>query len=180
MFHWKFFRDTGSRLVHFTGRETEARKTEGMGINSCPAHSLNQSPVAEQGVSSPAPCPSCYGTFSGRGLGPHGLHRGHSLRECSAQTESSGEKRLGAFIERLRVSKARNFPLHKREKPEAHREGQAGSRGEQEGGTQAGRLQARRMPAGATSFSEESDAGACSGLKMKRTSKIPDPNPWTF
>lgn len=70
---------------------------EGMGTNSCPACSLNQSPVAQQGVSSPARSPSCYGTFSGCGFGPHGLHRGQSLLECSAQTESVWREKTWSF-----------------------------------------------------------------------------------
>lgn len=87
---WCFTGGTGSRLVHFTGRETETRKMKGVGTNSFPACSLSPAPVSEQGDSSPGHTPSCCGTLHGHsvGGGGHSLHRGHGLLGCSAQTES--------------------------------------------------------------------------------------------
>ena len=95
----------------------------------------------------PPPSPAAMGLSVAMAMGFTACTEARACRNVQPGLSLSGEKRFGAFIERLRVSESRNFPFHKREKPEAQERGGRGIEGTR-GRENVGRLQARRMPAG--------------------------------
>ena len=77
----------------------------------------------------PPPSLAAMGLSVAMAMGFTACTEARACRNVQPGLSLSGEKRFGAFIERLRVSESRNFPFHKREKPEAQERGGQGVEG---------------------------------------------------